>query len=138
MTPNEIKLGSTERTDEQGTYTAFHRTCKFRDCGIELTSRNRDGTHLMCRTCANAAANTRYHNGTPGKPRTALDKAVLANRRAEPDRTKAHSLLNDLLDRPASVDLKQALESFLLTVQIKSLMRHLPNVASPANPVQLT
>ena len=127
MTPNELKLGSTERTDEQGTYTAFHRTCNFRDCNVELTSRNRSGAYLMCRTCAAAKERAAYNK----KPRTAVEKAVLANRRADPDRSKAHSLLNDLLDMPASASIKQAFESFLMTVQIKSLMRHLPNVATP-------
>lgn len=133
MTPtDEIKRGSTERTDDQGTYTAYHRTCKLIDCGVELTSRNRARHQLLCLDCSRAKDRSTYNGTASGKPRTALEKAVLANRRAEPDRTKAHSLLNDLLDRPASVDLKQALESFLMTIQIKSLMRHIPNVASPA------
>ena len=132
MTPNELKLGSTERTDDQGTYTAYHRTCNFRDCGTELTSRNRFGKYLMCIECSRTKERAYYHS-KPGKPtRSALEKVVLANRRAEPDRTKAHSLLNDYLDCPTSVNLKQVFQSFLMTLEIKALMRHLPNVATPA------
>ncbi|NMM06340.1 hypothetical protein [Polaromonas sp.] len=130
MTPNEIKLGSTERSDDLGTYTAYHRTCTFRDCGAELTSRNRSGSNLLCKPCAAAKARGIY-TGQPRKPRTALEKAVLANRRAEPDRTKAHSLLNDCLDRITSTHTKQALQSFLLTLELRALMRHLPNVPQP-------
>ena len=134
MTPNELKLGSTERTDGHGLYIAYHRTCTFRDCNVELTSRNRAGSNLMCKPCAAARVRGNYIS----KPRGVTEKALIAARRADPDRSKAHSLLNDLLDMPASANIKQAFESFLMTVQIKSLMRHLPNVASPANPVQLT
>ena len=128
MTPtDEIKLGSTERTDGQGTYTHFHRRCNFRDCGVELTSRNRAGSNLMCKPCAAAKVRAAYG----GKPRGLAKKAALAARRADPLRTKAHSLLNDLLDRPASVDIKQALLSLLMTAEIKSLMAKIPNVPTP-------
>ena len=134
MTPNEIKLGSTERTDDQGTYTHYHRTCTFRDCNVELTSRNRSGSNLLCKPCAAAKARGIY-TGQPRKPRTALEKAVLANQRAEPDRTKAHSMLNDVLDRPTSEDHKHALNSFLMMLAIRAHLRHLPNVATPTNVV---
>jgi hypothetical protein len=128
MTPNETKLGSTQRTDDQGTYTAFHRTCAFRDCNVELTSRNRAGASLMCKPCAAAKARGSYIS----KPRGSAEKAALAARRADPIRTKAHSLLNDLLDRPASVETKQALLSLLMTAEIKALMAKIPNVPTPA------
>jgi hypothetical protein len=45
--------GSTVRTDEEGSYVAYHRVCK--NCNVELTSRNRpsDGS-LKCKSCARA------------------------------------------------------------------------------------
>lgn len=132
MTQNQLRQGSIERTDDQGTYTAYLRTCNYRECGVELTSRNRFGSYLMCMDCSRIKDRVAYHSSTSGKPRTALEKAVLANRRAEPDRTKAHSLLNDFLDHITSADTKQALQGFLMTLEIKALMRHLPNVESPA------
>ena len=121
MTPNELKLGSTERTDEQGTYTAFHRNCNFRDCGTELTSRNRFGKYLMCVECSRAKERAAYNS----KPRGVLGKAVAAAKRADPDRSKAHTLLNDYLDRITSADTKQVFQSFLMTLEIKALMRNL-------------
>lgn len=127
MTPNELRQGSIERTDDQGTYTAYLRTCNFRECGTELTSRNRFGNYLMCLPCSRAKDRAAYSSKSGG----GLSKAVAAAKRADPERSKAHSLLNDWLDRITSADTKQVFQSYLMTLEIKALMRHLPNVPTP-------
>jgi hypothetical protein len=60
----EHPRGSTIRTDEEGTYIAYHRVCN--NCQVELTSRNRAATgSLKCKVCLSADGRiTRRANGT--------------------------------------------------------------------------
>ena len=63
----ENPRGSTVRSDDQGSYVAYHRICK--NCQIELTSRNRaaDGS-LKCKSCSTADWNSIY-GGLGSAPR---------------------------------------------------------------------
>ena len=117
MTPNELKLGSTAMSDDEGLYTAYHRTCNFKGCGVELTSRNRAGQYLLCKPCEVMRRQIKYNNSTQN------DTA----------RIKAYNLLDAVLNNPTNAAIKKELQSLLMDLEIKALMRHLPNVA--ASPV---
>jgi hypothetical protein len=55
--------GSTVRTDEEGSYVAYHRVCN--NCNVELTSRNRPSDRsLKCKPCARANRQAIY--ASPG------------------------------------------------------------------------
>jgi hypothetical protein len=76
--------GSTVRTDEEGSYVAYHRVCK--NCNVELTSRNRpsDGS-LKCKSCARANRQAIYASpdrlaseANPDRPRRTRTGSVVA------------------------------------------------------------
>jgi hypothetical protein len=75
--------GSTVRTDEEGSYVAYHRVCK--NCNVELTSRNRpsDGS-LKCKPCARANRQAIYASpdrlaseANPDRPRRTRTGSVV-------------------------------------------------------------
>ena len=80
----EHPRGSTVRSDDEGSYIAFHKVC--RNCQIELTNRNRPPCgSLKCKPCmaSDALVKRREVTGWPnqmGRPRklnpdgTALDR----------------------------------------------------------------
>lgn len=114
---------NTERTDELGTYIAYHRLCNYQGCGIELTSRNRHQQYLMCKPCAKAKDRARSYL----KARTPAQVALAEARRVDPMRKKAHHLLESYLNNPSNDDIKYGLCSYLRTIEIAHLMGKLPN-----------
>lgn len=130
MTPNELRMGSTERTDGLGSYIAYHRTCTFRECGVELTSRNRAEHRLLCKPCDVIRRQVRYSESTratPGSPNGPV-------KRLDRTRAKAYSLFESLLNNPTNEAIKKELLSVLMTLEMRDLMRHLPNVADKSSP----
>ena len=121
MAMPEHPKGSTVRTDELGSYIAFHRLCNA--CAIELTSRNRptDGS-LRCRECTATKAREVWamtHDAT----------AVWATRLKKPpggpERQAIHHLLTAFLNHPTIKDHKDKLLAALVTHELKERFRTL-------------
>jgi hypothetical protein len=113
---NKQRLGSTERTDEQGTYTVYHRQCNYNGCGIDLTSRNRHGEYLMCKPC--------YLISDRAKPR-AKSRKLSGHHIPNPERQRVHNLLTAFLCHPTVKELKDSLLDALVTYEIKERMSRL-------------
>ena len=114
----DLNHGSTVRTDDQGTYTVYHRSCKSRDCRADLTSRNCAGASLLCLECS-LAKDQAKQSPTALTPR---EKATVKANRMNPQRIKAHGLLDAVLNHPTNEYLKRDLQSFLMTLEIKARM----------------
>ena len=126
MTAPRLPRGSTERTDEQGTYIAYHTRCTYLACGEELTSRNRSGTSLRCKPCASAKARLVYANNpnSQGQP----SRAVTAERKAkqkDPQRIEAHLRLDAFLNNRENANNKAHLLSYLVDLELISRFRTL-------------
>lgn len=121
MALSDAPRGSTERADELGTYTHYHRRCNYRGCGEELTSRNRYQGYLLCRPCAAAKDRELWHS----KPRTALAVAAAEAKREDPQRKHAHSLLESFLNHPEIPEIKQRLLSKLVDLELIARFRYL-------------
>jgi ribosomal protein L37AE/L43A len=144
----EHPIGSTVRTDEQGSYVAYHKICK--NCQVELTSRNRvSGGALKCKTCQASDAKVAWREaaGWPnqmGRPRTvsgnpasepvtkpASAPVTKAERQSEahhtvnPERQAVHSLLTKFLLYPTHKETKDNLLDALVTYEIKDRFRFL-------------
>jgi len=142
----ENPKGSTVRTDEQGSYVAYHRVC--RNCTVELTSRNRgSGGALKCKTCqaSDAKVIRREATGWPnqmGRPRTVnpttepaskpssppitkADRHSESHHTVSPERQKVHALLTKFLLYPTLKSMKDDLLAGLVDYEIKERFRFL-------------
>lgn len=147
----EHPKGSTVRSDEQGSYIAYHKVCH--NCQVELTSRNRSPCgSLKCKTCmaTTAREKLRAATGWPnqmGRPRkstlevASLDKPpvtespVVSVTRSErdvglhhsvnPERQKMHSMLTKFLMHPTSRAAKEELLDGLVSFELKERFRFL-------------
>ena len=117
----ERPSNNTQLTDEHGTYTVYHRLCNYQGCGVELTSRNRFQSYLLCKPCAKAKDRARSFK----KARTPQQIALAEERRVDPRRRKAHHLLEMFLNNPTNADIKQGLSSYLMDLEIAGFMRNL-------------
>jgi len=109
---------NTTRKDAEGEYIAYHRLCQYQGCGTELTSRNRHQGYLLCKPCARAKDRERFHlHG-----RTPAEAAVAKAKKEDPQRQKAHHLLEQFLNHPSNPDIKAGLTSYLMTIEIAQLM----------------
>ena len=141
----EHPRGSTVRSDDEGSYIAFHKVC--RNCQIELTNRNRPPCgSLKCKTCmaCDALVKRREATGWPnqmGRPRklnpdgTALDrlpvkrpvvdsvskaeKLMESHHTVSPERQRVHALLTRFLLHPTITDTKEALLAGLVDYELK-------------------
>lgn len=115
----------TEVSDEQGTYLLYDRTCKL--CSLTLTSRNRHQLALLCKPCA-ASKERDKSKDRPTRHRQSRPAWMVKqeqDRRVDPDRKKAHALLDTVLSLPTDEGHKNELDSYLMTYQIKALMKNL-------------
>lgn len=150
MAMPEHPKGSTVRTDDDGSYVAYHRICN--NCQVELTSRNRSTCgSLKCKTCVATSAREKLRAATGwpnqmGRPRkpnpdgTIPDKPVSKpsvvsvtrfERHAEshhtvsPERQAVHSLLTKFLLFPTLPSTKAALLAGLVDFELKERFRFL-------------
>jgi reverse gyrase len=146
----ENPKGSTVRTDEQGSYVAYHKICN--NCQVELTSRNRAlcGS-LKCMTCLSVNSRDRWRetNGWPnqvGRLRklnpdgTALDrlpvkrpvvdsvskteKLMESHHTVSPESQRVHALLTRFLMHPTITGTKEALLGGLVDYELKERFRY--------------
>ena len=132
--------GSTVRTDEQGSYIAFHKVCG--NCQVELTSRNRAPCgSLKCVTCLATNQRGRWaanHPASvprgPAKPKGDLPSVVSAPRSerhseahhtVSPERQAIHSLLTKFLLYPTIAAAKENLLAGLVDYELKERFRFL-------------
>ena len=148
----EHPKGSTVRTDEQGSYVAYHKVCH--NCQVELTSRSRAGCgSLKCMACIATSARDRlrvatgWPNQKMGRPRkptlevAPIDKPPLAesplvsvtrserdvglHHSVSPERQKMHSMLTKFLMHPTSRAAKEELLDGLVSFELKERFRSL-------------
>lgn len=146
----EHPIGSTVRTDDDGSYVAYHRVC--RNCQIELTSRNRgSGGVLKCKTCqaSDLKASRREATGWPnqmGRPRkpkpdgtiddkpvkrvsvdsvSKAEKLMESHHTVSPERQRIHALLTKFLLYPTLKSMKDDLLAGLVDYEIKERFRFL-------------
>jgi hypothetical protein len=115
--------GSTEKTDNLGTFIAYNRRCS--GCEIDLTSRNRSTTgSLICKPCGTARARIKYAT-TPRRLRTPQEEAIAAIKRDDPDRKYAHTLLEGFLNNPCNPEVRNRLLSKLNALETAAFMQRL-------------
>ena len=143
--------GSTVRTDDDGSYIAYHKVCH--NCQVELTSRNRSPCgSLKCKTCmaTTAREKLRATTGWPnqmGRPRKlnpdgaiseilpvkqpSVVSAPRSERHSEahhtvsPERQAIHSLLTKFLLYPTIAAAKENLLAGLVDYELKERFRFL-------------
>lgn len=123
--PSRVPKTGTEITDDLGTYLLYAKSCK--QCQTQLTSRNRHQLALLCKSCAASKQRDSYHS-KPTRHRQSRPAWMIEQqeeRRNDPARAKAHSLLDIFLTLPTQEGHKQQLDSYLMTYQIKVLMKNL-------------